>query len=158
VHSTGDSSHAKTATRMTATPGIRNTDGILTRRSEVFPSRSGTSRTFSQLAGSLARTGDSRIAYHESHDEAGNSDLTLRTIRVAVNDAVLFEPTRDTAEARARLAAGISMLSAGTPMFLMGEEVGAKEPFNTTRSCRAGKTSWPNAMSLERTSSATTRT
>ncbi|WP_091564877.1 alpha-amylase family glycosyl hydrolase [Arthrobacter sp. ok362] len=83
----------------------------------------------SQLSGSLARTGDARIAYHESHDEAGNSDGTLRTIRVAVNDAALFGPTRDAAEARARLVAGIGILSAGTPMFLMGEEIGARAPF-----------------------------
>lgn len=83
----------------------------------------------SQLSGSLASSGDARIVYHESHDEAGNSDDTMRTIRVAVNDAPLFGPTRDAAEARTRLVAGISILSAGTPMFLMGEEIGARAPF-----------------------------
>jgi 1,4-alpha-glucan branching enzyme len=83
----------------------------------------------SQLSGSLAKTGDARIAYHESHDEAGNSDGTKRTIRVAVNDAYLVGPTRDAAEARTRLVAGVGILSAGTPMFLMGEEVGAWAPF-----------------------------
>ncbi|WP_221937551.1 alpha-amylase family glycosyl hydrolase [Arthrobacter sp. KBS0703] len=83
----------------------------------------------SQLSGSLASSGEARIVYHESHDEAGNSDDTMRTIRVAVNDASLFGPTRDAAEARTRLVAGISILSAGTPMFLMGEEIGARAPF-----------------------------
>jgi 1,4-alpha-glucan branching enzyme len=82
----------------------------------------------SQLAGSLSRTGEARIVYHESHDEAGNSRGTLRTIRVAVNDAALFGPTRVAAEARTRVAAGINILSAGTPMFFMGEEIGAKKP------------------------------
>ncbi|WP_277524209.1 alpha-amylase family glycosyl hydrolase [Arthrobacter sp. ES3-54] len=83
----------------------------------------------SQLSGSLAKTGDAKIAYHESHDEAGNSDGTRRTILVAVNGAYLAGPTRDAAEARARVVAGISVLSAGTPMFLMGEEIGAWEAF-----------------------------
>jgi 1,4-alpha-glucan branching enzyme len=81
-----------------------------------------------QLSGSLARTGEARIVYHESHDEAGNSSGTMRTIRVAVNDAALFGATRDWAEARTRVAAGISILSAGTPMFFMGEEIGAQRP------------------------------
>jgi 1,4-alpha-glucan branching enzyme len=48
---------------------------------------------------------------------------------VAVNDAYLVGPTRDAAEARTRLVAGVGILSAGTPMFLMGEEVGAWAPF-----------------------------
>lgn len=55
------------------------------------------------------------------------SDATTSS-RVAVNDAALFGPTRDAAEARTRVAAGISILSAGTPMFFMGEEVGAQRP------------------------------
>lgn len=82
----------------------------------------------SQLSGSLAKTGEAHIVYHESHDEAGNSGGTMRTIRVAVNDAGLVGPTRDSAEARTRVAAGISILSAGTPMFFMGEEIGAQRP------------------------------
>jgi 1,4-alpha-glucan branching enzyme len=83
----------------------------------------------SRLSGSLARTGDARIATQENHDEAGNHKGTQRTIRVAVNDAYLAGPTRDAAEARTRVVAGISILSAGTPMFLMGEEIGAWAPF-----------------------------
>jgi hypothetical protein len=82
----------------------------------------------SQLSGSLAKTGEAHIVYHESHDEAGNSGGTMRTIRVAVNDAALVGPTRDSAEARTRVAAGISILSAGAPMFFMGEEIGAQRP------------------------------
>jgi 1,4-alpha-glucan branching enzyme len=37
--------------------------------------------------------------------------------------------TRRYGEARCRFACGMSMLSAGTPMFLMGEEIGAQKPF-----------------------------
>lgn len=83
----------------------------------------------SQLSGSLAATSGARVVYHECHDEVGNDGGTMRTIRVAVNDAALYGPTRDAAEARTRVAAGISVLSAGTPMFFMGEEIGAGEPF-----------------------------
>ncbi len=61
--------------------------------------------------------------YHESHDEAGNSPGSLRTSRVAVNDAPLVGATRVVAEARCRVAFGLSLLSAGTPMFFMGEEI-----------------------------------
>src|SRR5262249_43555241 len=66
---------------------------------------------------------------HESHDEAGNARGTQRTIVVAVNGAPLVGATRDFAEARCRVAAGLSLLSAGTPMFFMGEEVGASQPY-----------------------------
>jgi 1,4-alpha-glucan branching enzyme len=81
------------------------------------------------FAGALASTGAHRIVYHESHDEAGNGALTDRTINIAVNGAPLFGDTRRAAEARVRLVAGITMLSAGTPMFLFGEEVGAERKF-----------------------------
>ena len=37
--------------------------------------------------------------------------------------------TRRVAEARCHFACGVSMLSAGTPMFLMGEEVGAQKDY-----------------------------
>jgi 1,4-alpha-glucan branching enzyme len=66
-----------------------------------------------------------RVVFHESHDEAGNAAGTGRTMVVAVNGAPLEGDTRTWAEARTRLCAGISLLSAGTPMFFMGEEVGA---------------------------------
>ncbi|WP_306912567.1 alpha-amylase family glycosyl hydrolase [Arthrobacter sp. B3I9] len=83
---------------------------------------------WSQFCGSFARTGEAHIAYHESHDEVGNAKGTLRTILAAVNGASLYGPTRDFAEARTRVVAGISILSAGTPMFFMGEEIGARKP------------------------------
>jgi 1,4-alpha-glucan branching enzyme len=83
---------------------------------------------WTRFCGSFARTGEAHVVYHESHDEAGNAKGTLRTIRAAINDAVLYGPTRDVAEARTRVVAGISMLSAGTPMFFMGEEIGARKP------------------------------
>jgi 1,4-alpha-glucan branching enzyme len=82
-----------------------------------------------QLSGSLAETGRAKIAYHENHDEAGNHEGTLRTIKAAINNAALFGPTRDVAEARTRLVAGVAILSAGTPLFLMGEEIGAQALF-----------------------------
>ena len=45
------------------------------------------------------------------------------------NDAPLEGDTRTWAEARTRLVAGLSLLSAGTPMFFMGEEVGATKRY-----------------------------
>lgn len=77
------------------------------------------------FAGALAHSGHKKVVYHESHDEAGNARGTHRTLVTAVNGASLFGETRRFAEARCRLAAGLTMFSAGTPMFLMGEEVGA---------------------------------
>jgi 1,4-alpha-glucan branching enzyme len=82
-----------------------------------------------QFAASLWQTQFGKIVYHESHDEAGNSPGSLRTIKLAVNDAVLFGTTRVYAEARCRVAAGLSILSAGTPMFFMGEEIGAQHVY-----------------------------
>ena len=73
----------------------------------------------------LDQSGNRRVVYHESHDEAGNSQCSGRTLAVAVNRAPLVGDTRRWAEARARVAAGISLLSGGTPMFFMGEEIGA---------------------------------
>lgn len=66
-----------------------------------------------------------KVVFHESHDEAGNAGGTARTIVTAVNHAPLVGDTRVWAEARARVCFGMSLLSAGTPMFFMGEEVGA---------------------------------
>lgn len=79
------------------------------------------------FANRLYRTQFNKVAYHESHDEAGNAGGSLRTCRVAVNDAPLFGSTRDFAEARCRVAAGLTLLSAGTPMFFMGEEIVAQK-------------------------------
>lgn len=96
------------------------------------------------FAGALSATGAKRIVYNESHDEAGNSGgpffdpewsdkdkeyTSLRTIRLAVNDFPLVGETRRYAEARCRFAYGVTNLSAGTPMFLFGEEVGAEHRF-----------------------------
>lgn len=89
------------------------------------------------FAGSLAVSGHKKVVYHESHDEAGNSYYedngnrveSRRTIVAAVNSAPLIGETRRFAEARCRFAFGVSMLSAGTPMFLMGEEIGAQKQY-----------------------------
>ena len=86
-----------------------------------------------QFAGALARTSRSTVVYHESHDEAGNSRgsgwESGRTIVVAVNRAPLFGETRRYAEARSRVIATLNLLSAGVPMFFMGEEVGFERPY-----------------------------
>ena len=81
------------------------------------------------MGGALAGSRERKITYAESHDEAGNGEETARTIVVAVNGAPLVGPTRRYAEARCRFAFGMAALSAGTPMFLMGEEIGAAKPF-----------------------------
>jgi 1,4-alpha-glucan branching enzyme len=81
------------------------------------------------FAGALLATQDNKIVYHENHDEAGNDQDTERTIVTAVNQAPLIGATRKYAEARSRFAFGLAALSAGTPMFLMGEEIGAAKYF-----------------------------
>jgi 1,4-alpha-glucan branching enzyme len=83
----------------------------------------------SYFAGALLATQYNKIVYHENHDEAGNEANTERTIVTAVNRAALIGATRTCAEARSRLAFGLAALSAGTPMFLMGEEIGAAKYF-----------------------------
>jgi 1,4-alpha-glucan branching enzyme len=82
-----------------------------------------------QFAGTLYNSKTNKIVYHETHDEAGNDAGTQRTIVVAVNGAPLIGATRDYAEARSRVAFALSLLSAGTPMFFMGEEIGAQQPY-----------------------------
>lgn len=81
----------------------------------------------------LLTTRRKTIVYHESHDEAGNSEHSARTLMVAIAaDGDAPAPTgelRSIAEARVRFVAGITLLSAGTPMFLFGEEIGATEDF-----------------------------
>jgi 1,4-alpha-glucan branching enzyme len=84
------------------------------------------------FGGALLATQYGKIAYHESHDEAGNETNTERTIVTAVNYAPLIGPTRQYAEVRSRFAFGMAALSAGTPMFLMGEEIGAAKYFRHT--------------------------
>jgi 1,4-alpha-glucan branching enzyme len=81
------------------------------------------------FAGAMAASSDQKVVYESSHDEAGNDPGSERTILVAVNGAPLVGETRCYAEARCRFACGMSMLSAGTPMFLMGDEVGAQKAY-----------------------------
>jgi 1,4-alpha-glucan branching enzyme len=82
-----------------------------------------------QFASVLYASRYNKIVYHESHDEAGNSRGSSRTLPCAVNGAPLIGATRDAAEARTRVVFGLSLLSAGSPMFFMGEEVGAQKPY-----------------------------
>jgi 1,4-alpha-glucan branching enzyme len=81
----------------------------------------------------LSASNRKTVVYHESHDEAGNSEHSRRTLMVAIAaERDTPPPTgelRKIAEARCRFVAGITFLSAGTPMFLMGEEVGAAKDF-----------------------------
>src|SRR5262249_44784969 len=81
------------------------------------------------FSGVLYNTHSNQVVFHESHDEAGNAPGTARTFSVAVNGAALFGATRDAAEARCRLCAGLSLLSAATPMFFMAEEIGAQRQY-----------------------------
>jgi 1,4-alpha-glucan branching enzyme len=86
-----------------------------------------------RFATELAASGRKTVVYHESHDEAGNSEHSARTLMVAIAaEEDTPPPTGDLrriAEARVRFVAGMTLLSAGTPMFLMGEEIGAVKDF-----------------------------
>jgi 1,4-alpha-glucan branching enzyme len=84
------------------------------------------------FGGALLATQYAKVAYHESHDEAGNDPGTERTIVTAVNGAPLIGATRTYAEGRCRFVFGMAALSAGTLMFFMGEEIGAANPFVIT--------------------------
>ncbi|QSQ22884.1 alpha amylase C-terminal domain-containing protein [Pyxidicoccus parkwayensis] len=81
------------------------------------------------FSGVLARTGQKKVVYHESHDEAGNGEGTRRTLVIAANMEAPSGERLRAAEARCRTIFGLSALSAGTPMFFMGEEVGAANDF-----------------------------
>jgi 1,4-alpha-glucan branching enzyme len=81
------------------------------------------------FAGAVSDSGERKVVYEESHDEAGNDQGTERAILAAVGGAPLIGATRQYAEARCRFACAMTMLSAGTPMFLMGEEVGAEKAY-----------------------------
>ena len=91
----------------------------------------------SWFAGLLGHVGPQTVVYHELHDEAGNSSYrengqdvhSARTIMVAVNNAPLIGETRRLAEARVHFAAGVTLLGPAPPMFFMGEEVGAWQPY-----------------------------
>ncbi len=80
------------------------------------------------FAGALNWSGHRKIVYHKDHDDAGNANGTARNMVVAVNWAPVVGVTRVYAEARCRTVCGLSMLSAGTPMFLMFEEIGSVQP------------------------------
>lgn len=82
-----------------------------------------------RFSGALHASQLRRVVFHESHDEAGNAGGTARTMATAVNGAALVGPTRVAAEARSRVCCGLSVLSAGTPMFFMGEEIGAQRHY-----------------------------
>jgi 1,4-alpha-glucan branching enzyme len=82
-----------------------------------------------QFATVLYDSQRNKVVYHESHDEAGNSGGSMRTIACAVNGAPLAGSTLAYARARSRVAFGLSLFSAGTPMFFMGEEIGARKPY-----------------------------
>ena len=79
------------------------------------------------FAGALTTSGAERVVYNELHDDCGNRPGSARTIWLAVDGAPLIDDTRRWAEARVRFAAGMTLLSAGTPMFFMGEEIGAQK-------------------------------
>jgi 1,4-alpha-glucan branching enzyme len=81
------------------------------------------------FSGALYASQYRRVVFHESHDEAGNAGGTARTIVTAVNGAPVIDATRIAAEARSRVCFGLSLLSAGTPMFFMGEEIGAQKRY-----------------------------
>jgi 1,4-alpha-glucan branching enzyme len=81
-----------------------------------------------QFSGVLYNSRYNQVVFHESHDEAGNAGGTARTMVTAVN-GFLFDNTRPWAEARSHVCFGLSLLSAGTPMFFMGEEIGAQKPY-----------------------------
>lgn len=82
-----------------------------------------------QFAGALYASKYNKVVYHESHDEAGNSSGSMRTLPCAVNGAPLIGTTRAYGEARARVAFSLSLFSAGAPMFFMGEEIGAQKRY-----------------------------
>ncbi|WP_045877568.1 alpha-amylase family glycosyl hydrolase [Pseudofrankia sp. DC12] len=81
------------------------------------------------FAGALAGSANRTVVYPESHDEAGNAEHSERNILVAVDNAPLVGETRWYAEARIRCVTALSLLAAGTPMFLMGDEVGAQKAY-----------------------------
>jgi 1,4-alpha-glucan branching enzyme len=81
------------------------------------------------FAGILAASSNPYVVYNESHDEAGNAPGSARTIALAVNYAPLTGLTRTYAEARVHVAAALTLLAPTTPMFFMGEEVGASLPY-----------------------------
>lgn len=120
-HLVGDARQGREYAKLIPTAGYGNNDPL----------------AMDYFAGALANSGHRKVVYHESHDEAGNSYYdeggnrveSRRTIVSAANAAPLIGETRRYAEARCHFACGMTMLSAGTPMFLMGEEIGAQRSY-----------------------------
>ena len=84
---------------------------------------------------------------------------SARTSMVAVNHAPLVGATRDFAEARCRVACGLSMLSAGTPDVLHGRGDRRPEALpRTTTSAKARRTCRASGPAPARGCSASTRT
>ena len=80
--------------------------------------------------------GHGRVIYHDPTTKpatqlrgGGPGCLFGTHLVVAVNGAPLIGETRRYAEARTHFAAGVTLLGPGVPMFFMGEEVGASEPY-----------------------------
>ena len=75
----------------------------------------------------MRTSGNAKVVYSESHDDCGNrARFGPGDLGSAVDGAALVGETRTWAEARVRFRRpAMNMLSAGTPMFFMGEEVGA---------------------------------
>jgi 1,4-alpha-glucan branching enzyme len=86
-----------------------------------------------RFANCLISSRRNTVVYHESHDEAGNSEHSFRTLMVAIaagrDTPKPSGELRRVAEGRCRVVAGMTFMSAGTPMFLMGEEIGASKDF-----------------------------
>jgi 1,4-alpha-glucan branching enzyme len=91
----------------------------------------------------LCATTQDQVIFHESHDEAANALGSARTISVAVNGAPLVGETRRYAEARCRFACGMTLLARGTPMLLMGAEIGSTHVY---RPYTAGEDLWHGRM------------
>jgi len=66
---------------------------------------------------------DGNASYREGDREV----YSARTIQTAVNGSL--DGNRAWAEARCRVVSGLTLLAPGIPMFFMGEEVGAKQPY-----------------------------
>lgn len=110
----------------------------------------------SSFAGALQATSPRTVVYAESHDEAGNAEGTRRTVRTAVDDSPLVGATRQYAEARCRFAFGMTVLSAGVPMFLMGGRSAPRRDTPTTGSSRTRRTSPASESAPEAGCSAST--
>jgi len=87
------------------------------------------------FSANLYQTQFNSVVYHSNHDNSGacldpgNNVWSHRTMVTAVNEAPIIGSTREYAEMRSRVVAALSVLSAGTPLFFMGEEITAQKPY-----------------------------